>query len=50
MTTEEINKHDERELLLDSIRDFNEREYIPRQELLKQRAKAAYLLSGVRFT
>ncbi|HPH53148.1 MAG TPA: carbonic anhydrase [Bacteroidales bacterium] len=35
MTTEEINKHDERELLLDSIRDFNEREYIPRQELFE---------------
>lgn len=35
MTTEEINKHEERELLLDSIRDFNEREYIPRQELFE---------------
>jgi carbonic anhydrase len=35
MTSEKINKMEERELLLDSIRDFNEREYIPRQELFE---------------
>mgnify|MGYP001166133427 FL=1 len=35
MVTEEINKMEERELLLDSVRDFNEREYIPKQELFE---------------
>ena len=35
MTSEEINKMEERELLLDSVRDFNEREFIPKQELFE---------------
>ena len=35
MISEEINKMEEREMLLDSVRDFNEREFIPKQELFE---------------